>query len=131
MAFKFNGHNSFFKDFYNSPQDIQTVVKSHGINITQNPYNGVPYPGGGVDELWKFEFKIQKISYRIVYAIYHCKKKRPDGTFFCINSITHHGNQLQDCDGLIDFVFFKTRQAMDNIYKLRKKKLKSYMRFIG
>ena len=128
MPFKFNGNNRFFKDFNSLPDDIRKVALSHGIAITKDPHIGEKATGRWRD-FWKFDF-VSKASYRIIYTVYYCRQNNTDGGFYCLNSIKHYNEELSTCNGLIDYVFVKTRQAMDNIYRLHKNQIDTYRRYL-
>ncbi|MBS1494744.1 MAG: hypothetical protein JST55_14610 [Bacteroidetes bacterium] len=130
MAFKFNLQDRFYKDFIAKSKDIQAEALKHGIQISKNPTTyGTKYTSK-LNDFWKFDFTFKSISYRVVYTVSYCRQTTQKGQIYCLHSIPHQNKQLQNCNGLVDYVMFKTRQAMDNIYKLKKNNLNSYKRYI-
>jgi mRNA-degrading endonuclease RelE of RelBE toxin-antitoxin system len=127
LPFKFNITNSFYKDYNKLPTEVQKIALKQGKNITANPQIGTKYSGNW-GEFWKLEFG-NNPQYRIIYKVYFCKKQKQNGKFYCVNKIIHHKIQLQSCEGLIDYVLLKTREFMNNYYKLKKNNINIYIRY--
>jgi len=128
LPYKHQISEKFNKDFNSLDIKCRENAKEHGIAITNNPHIGKRYTGKW-SSFMKYDLTLNSIHYRVVYAIYYCKKQKEDKTYYCSNNITHHNDQLQYCEGLIDYVYFKTRQAMDNLYNIGLKDVSLLIRY--
>ncbi|MCA6364396.1 MAG: hypothetical protein IM638_15270 [Bacteroidetes bacterium] len=62
----------------------------------------------------------RKPEMRIIYAVYSCHERK-EGILSCrFDDILHTDEELETCNGLIEFLFVKTREELNNGYKVIK-----------
>ncbi len=80
-------------------------------------------------DIKKHPIKKTTPEYRVLYKVYKCaaKDKNPK-KLTCSIGITHANlDELNTCEGLVDFIICGTREMFNNFYKLPMDKLKKYL----
>lgn len=126
MSYRVVHLSSFQKDVkgFKKQPSIVSEAKEKILEIIENPATG-----GFLLKSWE---GFQKVSFhnkpeiRLIYRVYPC----------CMLKDIEHKNEsciyedevLEDCSGLIDFVFMKTREECNNLYALSKKYSNNFRR---
>jgi len=126
MAYKIAYRKSFERDYKKLRPHVQDFILDVADKIQEGTIQGEQLKGN-FQGFFKFPFG-HKPEYRLVYKIYHCRLNK-DGIVSCMfDDIEHTIEELQECNGLIEFVLIKTREEMNNLYTLPKKYVKSFSR---
>ena len=126
MAYKIAYRNSFERDFKKLKPPIQDYIRDVADKIQDGTIQGEQLKGN-FQGFYKFPFG-HKPEYRLVYKIYHCRVNN-DGKITCMfDDIEHTTDELNTCDGLIEFILVKTREEMNNLYARPKRYIKNYSR---
>lgn len=117
MPFTFRYPSSFKKELRKAPDEAEDVIE----NILNDPSIGESLHHN-LEGYKKISFG-RSPEFRILYTVdYKCKKKKW-GKFLCKYGICSE-REIQECLGYIEFKYALTREAMNNIYRLRKKDLR-------
>jgi mRNA-degrading endonuclease RelE of RelBE toxin-antitoxin system len=127
MAYKVSMRNSFSKDYKRLSADLQQAVMDSSEVIERDPSCGKPM-SNNLSGLTKFSFG-RKPELRILYVVYDCRFIRGK-EYDCRygEEIPHEGDELLTCNGLIEYVYVKTREECNNLYSQRKKHFKNLFR---
>ena len=126
MAYKIAYRNSFERDYKKLKSHVQDFILDIADKIQDGTIQGEQLSGNFLG-FYKFPFG-HKPEYRLVYKIYNCRIYKA-GRFTCMfEDIKHTMEELQVCNGLIEFVLIKTREDMNNLYARPKKYVKNYSR---
>ena len=126
MAYKIAYRGCFERDFKKIKPNVQNFVLDVADKIQSGILQGEKLKGN-FSGFFKFPFG-HKPEYRLVYKIYECLINKEDNPNCMFDDIEHTIEELLECNGLIEFILIKTREEMNNIYKLPKKNIKSYSR---
>jgi len=126
MAYKIAYRSSFERDFKKLKPNIQNFVLDVADKIQNGTLQGEKLKGNFLG-FFKFPFG-HKPEYRLVYKIYDCRINETGNTKCMFDDIEHTIEELLECNGLIEFILIKTREEMNNLYRLPKKNVKNYSR---
>jgi hypothetical protein len=86
--------------------------------IHQNPASGELLKHN-LQGLTSYHFN-RKPEMRIIYTVYSCNENK-EGVISCrFDDIPHTPQELETCNGLIEFLFVKTQEELNNGYKVIK-----------
>ncbi|GHT29830.1 hypothetical protein FACS189415_5970 [Bacteroidia bacterium] len=126
MAYKVSFRSSFQRDFKKLPKPLQGYILNLADGIQVGKIEGEKLKGNFRD-FYKFPFG-HKPEYRLVYKIYQCLVKKK-GVLECqFDDVEHTSEELQSCNGLIEFVLVKSREEMNNLYDQPGKYVKNLSR---
>jgi mRNA-degrading endonuclease RelE of RelBE toxin-antitoxin system len=120
MSYKVSVESSFrqdLKSFKKNPQ-AEKEIKEGVLQILDNPMAG-EYLRGNLSGIRKISIG-RRPEYRIMYRLYQCCNPDKDNCEVCIVK-TDDEIPAEECMGLIQFVFVKTREECNNLYGLSKK----------
>jgi mRNA-degrading endonuclease RelE of RelBE toxin-antitoxin system len=126
MAYKVSFRISFQRDFKKLPSLVQDFILNVADRIQSGEIEGEKLKGNFRD-FYKFPFG-HKPEYRLIYKIYHCRIKQGNDFKCKFDDIEHSLEELQACDGLIEFVLIKSREEMNNLYYQPKKQIRRLSR---
>jgi len=126
MAYKISYRKSFERDYKRLKPYIQNFILNVADKIQDSTIQGEELKGN-FKGFYKFPFG-HKPEYRLVYKIYNCRIFKNGNVMCMFNDIEHTDEELQVCNGLIEFVLVKTREEMNNLYARPKKYVKNYSR---
>jgi mRNA-degrading endonuclease YafQ of YafQ-DinJ toxin-antitoxin module len=68
-------------------------------------------------------------EYRIVFQVYACKLLDKKQNAYCELELHTDSKEptLENCEGIINFIFLDTREAFNNLYDMGKKYIKKFM----
>lgn len=128
--YKARTHNSFTKNFNKINPASKEAVLAELAAIQKNPKIGEVTKGN----LHKLDFKKHPIKstnpqYRVLYKVYKCETKdKNTKKLICKLEVSHDTlTELNDCEGLVDYIICGTREMFNNFYKLPLDKLKKYL----
>lgn len=122
MAYKIRMAAGFAKDSkqFKNQESAKKQIKIWLESIIKNPEIGESLKGSW-DGYKKVGFH-SKPQIRIIYKVYACCTAEMKLTGEC-----RFGEESEeDCDGLIDFIFVKTREECNNLYAESKKYAKGF-----
>ncbi|GHV48636.1 hypothetical protein FACS1894181_04940 [Bacteroidia bacterium] len=126
MAYKVSFRSNFQRDFKKLPLPLQNYILSIADDILTGKIEGERLKGNYRD-FYKYPFG-HKPEYRLVYKIYQCLIKK-NGILECqFDDVEHTPEELQFCNGLIEFVLIKSREEMNNLYDQPKKYVRNLSR---
>jgi mRNA-degrading endonuclease RelE of RelBE toxin-antitoxin system len=126
MAYKVSYRSSFRHDFKKLSDIVQDIIINLADRIQKGTLEGEKLKGN-FKSFHKLPFG-HRPEYRLVYKIYDCRIEN-DGDIKCMfEDIEHTLEELQSCDGLIEFVLIKTREEMNNLYAQPKNYIKKLSR---
>lgn len=128
--YKVNTHNAFEKNFRKLNPASKETVLTELENIQANPQIGESMKGN----LNKLDIKKRPIKktnpeYRVLYKVYNCTDSdKNQKKLVCQHGVTHANiEELNACNGLVDFIICGPREMFNNFYKLPLDKLKKYL----
>lgn len=115
---------SFIRDTkrYKNDKAIKDLYLNAINTIENNPGIGTQY-NRDLFPYYKLEVG-EKPQFRLIYMLYDCKPE-------CIDLISCKYDELtfnSDCEGLIEFHFFKTREECNNFYEKGKEYFQERLR---
>ncbi len=124
--FQFKFRTSFLADlkFFKKDKAKQELIQHCCKEIIANPYLG-SFLKSNMQGYLNFEFA-RKPELRILYKIYYCCDNHQKIQGLC--RFEYANVCSYQCYGLIDFVFCKTREECNQLYKQSKKYFQQYER---
>jgi mRNA-degrading endonuclease RelE of RelBE toxin-antitoxin system len=126
MAYKVSYRSSFQRDFKKLPLPFRNFILDIADHIQCGKIEGEKLKGNFRD-FYKFPFG-HKPEYRLIYKLYDCRIKEKSNVKCQFDDIEHTIEELQSCNGLIEFVLIKSREEMNNLYDQSKKYVKNLSR---
>ena len=129
MAYKISYHTPFKKNISNVQAQNQNIILNACNSIQANPNIGENMKG----TFKKLGFKYHKIrdttpEYRIIYRVYNCHLVDKKNVSSCQLKEIHTTDELQTCNGLVDFIVTGTREFFNNFYGKSEKEMKVYLK---
>ncbi len=116
----------FDRDFKSLAKNHQQETLNAMNKIHLNPLLGKPLHGN-IKQIKNYSYN-HSPELRIFYALYYCKISK-EAHHSCEHNIGHPKEvEIKNCEGLIDFVFVKTREQSNNIYGYGRKYFTPYIR---
>lgn len=111
MPYKVRTNSSFQRDFkvFKKNKPAKELIARHVEDVISNPGSGSPYESN-LSGLYKLTFG-DRPQYRIIYRLYQCCDMKQE-------DCDPPGNQ--ECKGLIQLLYVKTREECNNLYKKEK-----------
>ena len=106
---------------------LKEVIKAHVLQVIENPDIGELYVGN-LHPFRKVGFG-ESPQYRLIYVLYDCCpiEDKVDEIICRFDDV----EELEDetaCQGMVEFVFVKTREDCNNLYRKHKKYFEKYLR---
>jgi mRNA-degrading endonuclease RelE of RelBE toxin-antitoxin system len=121
MSYKVSKLTTFHRDFKGLTPQMKEEVLEISDEIIENPTSGEPLRHS-MKGFSKYSFN-RKPEYRLIYAIYNCllADKNHKLNKCHHDDVTHYEKELASCEGLIEFIWVKTREECNNLYSQDKK----------
>ncbi len=130
MPYKVSYQNCFERDLKkitkkNKP--LKDIIKVQVLQVIENPNIGELYSGN----LYPFR-KIgfgESPQYRLIYVLYDCcpiQDKQEE--IVCRFDDVEELEDETICQGMVEFIFIKTREDCNNLYRKSKKYFEKYLR---
>lgn len=115
MPYKVSYHSSLAKDLkaFKKSRPIKELIQLKMEEVIKNPDIGAVYEHN-IAGIYKLRFEYDKTSYRLLYKKYACCKTT-DLTVCPFEE--NEGMKDDECQGGVDFLFVRTRDNCDNLYK--------------
>jgi len=126
MAYKVSYRSAFRKDLKKLPLQVQEYVFGLADKIQNFEIQGEPLKGN-YKNFYKVPFG-RKPEYRLVYIIYRCRVIKGNIITCKFDDIIHTPEELQTCNGLIEFILVKSREEMNHAYNLSQSQIKRLIR---
>lgn len=111
-----------FKNNAVQKEEIQSAI----IQILDDPSIGKPLKGN-LRGMVNFGFS-KSPQLRIIYAYYECCQLQDQRPSDCQHEDVYEIEEDEVCEGIIDFLFVRTRESCTNLYRKNKKYFKKYIR---
>lgn len=121
MPYKITKLSSFHRDYKGLTPQIKDEVLKLSDEIIKKPTSGEPLKHS-LRGFTKYSFN-RKPEYRLIYAVYKCSAADKNSKLNqCRHvDIVHQCGELSNCEGLIEFIWVKTREECNNLYSQDKK----------
>lgn len=129
MAFKVSYTKNFGRDAkaFKNNKPLKAIIPDILSQIIENPLAGEPLLGN-MDGLYKYCFG-ERPQMRILYVVYDCCNSQNEDKSNCkVWEDEPPHNPEEACKGIIDFIFFRTREACNNLYAKDKRYFKQFLR---
>lgn len=119
---------SFAKDLkaFKKNKPLKEQVKKAVLEVIENPDIGIPYKAN-MQGLIKYSF-YERPQMRIIFAQYDCCTGYDEKSIECRFEGVEELEEGESCNGLIDFVFVKTREQCNNLYRKNRAYFENYLR---
>ena len=125
MAWKISYRNSFLRKFKKLDKNLQNKILDIADEIQAG--NDCKKLKHTLSEFYSCHFN-RKPEYRLLYVKYKCRTEKDQKKFCKFNDIKHTKEELQNCNGLIEFVLVDTREAFNKLYKMKKNQKINFLR---
>ena len=117
--------SSFDRDFKSLTNDLKTATRE-ALSEIHKDYKIGKKLSGNMSGFMNYSYN-KKPELRVIYSVSHCNHEHKQ-ELTCKLKMTHTEAEIESCEGVIDFVFVKTREQCNNLYNLKKKEFQSYKR---
>ena len=125
MAWKIAYRNSFLKKFKKFDKNLQNKIFDIADKIqTGNDCEKLKHT---LNEFYSCHFN-RKPEYRLLYVKYKCRIEKGKKIYCKFDDIKHTKKELQNCNGLIEFVLVDTRETFNKHYKMKKNQKRNLLR---
>jgi len=118
MAWKISYRSSFLKNYKKLAPQIQNQILDIADKIQAGEDGDLLNYNWSDFYAWHFN---RKPEYRLIYTRYNCLIENEKTVKCKFDDIQHTEEELNACNGLIEYILIDTRENFNKLYKMSKK----------